>query len=241
VLCAPLGVSQMVVQRAQHLLQQATTMAESSGSERPARAVAQAAQAVDMTAQNLTRLWRLVQQLLDVSRVREGTLVLQRQRVDLVALVHTCVDEQRLQNPARVLAFDLPDGVTPPVIVDADPDRLSQALTNYLANAVRYSRESQPIEVTLELVEPAAGEGGGVVARVAVRDYGPGIAPEDRATIWDRFQRARSAIEAEGGLGLGLYIARIMVERHGGQVGVDSVVGSGSTFWFTLPLAPAEG
>jgi signal transduction histidine kinase len=171
--------------------------------------------------------------------VREGTLELLRQPVNLAELVRSEVEEQRLLNPHRTIAVTVPDTRTPPVVVEADRDRLSQVLSNYLSNAVRYSRESQPIAVTLQVVEQTPEDGGGRVARVAVRDQGPGIAPEEQATIWDRFQRASSAREVEGGLGLGLYIARTMVELHGGQVGVESAIGTGSTFWFTLPLAPA--
>ena len=70
--------------------------------------------------------------------------------------------------------------------------------------------------------------------RVAVRDHGTGIAPEEQAGVWERFQRAHSLREARG-LGLGLYIARTIIELHGGQVGVDSAVGAGSSFWVRLP------
>jgi PAS domain S-box-containing protein len=238
---APVSVSRMVVQRTLQLLQQAVARAERAGHVRQASAAAQAAQAVETIRRNLDRLLRLVQQLVDVSRVKAGTLVLQRQPVDLAELVRTAVEDQRLLNPTRVIAFDAPEAPAAPVVVDADPDRLGQVVMNYLGNAVRYSRESQPIEVTLETVEPAAGDHAGPAARVAVRDHGSGIAPEDQDTIWDRFQRARNALEAEGGLGLGLYIARTMVERHGGKYGVESTLGQGSTFWFTVPLAAAAG
>jgi signal transduction histidine kinase len=80
----------------------------------------------------------------------------------------------------------------------------------------------------------------GALIQVAVRDHGPGIAPEERIAIWDRFQRAGSTNEGGTGLGLGLYIARTIIERHGGHVGVESTVGEGSTFWFTLPLPPSQ-
>jgi signal transduction histidine kinase len=92
--------------------------------------------------------------------------------------------------------------------------------------------------VALQVIEPPPEDRAFV--RVAVRDYGPGIAPEERMTIWDRFQRARSTSEGGSGLGLGLYIARTIIERHGGHVGVESAVGAGSTFWFSLPLAPSK-
>jgi signal transduction histidine kinase len=196
--------------------------------------------ALDAAQRNLDHLWGLVQQLLDVTRVRQGILTLNRQPCRMEDLVRARVEEQRLLTPGRTLTLDLSEAGESPIIVDADAERLSQVLTNYLTNAVRYSPSDQPIEVALQLVEQAPEDGGGMVVRVVVRDHGPGIAPEQRTTIWDRFQRAHSASEAGGGLGLGLYIARTIIERHGGRVGVESTVGEGATFWFTLPLAPAE-
>ncbi len=196
--------------------------------------------------QSLDRLWQLMQQLLDVSRIREGTLVLDRQRVDLVDLVRRSVEEQRLLAPGRTISLDVPthadgarmgmNGKQPgeqTVSVEGDPDRLAQVLTNYLANAVRYSPEDTPIEVALRVTDRLS------VARIEVRDHGLGIPPEEQNTIWERFQRARNAREVQGGLGLGLYSARMLMELHGGQTGVESEPGRGSTFWFTLPLAPA--
>jgi PAS domain S-box-containing protein len=239
---SPVGVSQMVVHRAQDLLRQAVTDVDSvegsAASAEQKRAVTRAVQAVDAIAFNIDRLMRLVQQLLDVARVKEGTLVLQRQPVDLAELVRTCVDDQRLLTPSRAISVELPDAGRLPVRANVDPDRLNQVLSNYLVNAARYSPEDEPIEVCLEVVTLATGDAGAPAVRVEVRDHGPGIAPEDQATIWDQFQRAHSVQEAKGGLGLGLHIARTLIELHGGQVGVDSAVGDGSTFWFTLPLNP---
>jgi PAS domain S-box-containing protein len=246
---SPVGVSRIMVQRAQQVLRQAAAAVE-PGSETDVRAFGKIAMALVSTEQNLDRVLRLVQQLLDATRLRQGTLVLNRQPLNLVELVRSSVEEQRLLNPGRTFELDfsgLAGGDDEAVIVEADGDRLGQALTNYLTNAVRYSPEDQPIEVTLrtvvELTEGVPGDGAEVnqerqprrVARVEVRDHGEGVSPEDLSTIWNRFQRARSTREASG-LGLGLYIVRTMVEMHGGPVGVESVLGQGSTFWFSLPL-----
>jgi signal transduction histidine kinase len=240
---SPLGISRMAVDRAQKLLRQdAAAQGGEAATGQSARALAQANRAVEMTAQNLTRLWRLVQQLLDATRVKQGTLVLEPQLVDVTELVHSCVDEQRLLNPTRVIEVDLPtqqDAGRMPLMVDADPERLNQVLTNYLTNAVRYSAEDQPIAVRLQVLDPASAGGSARVVRVEVSDHGPGITPEEQLTIWERYQRARSMNDAKGGLGLGLFIVRSLIEAHGGQVGVDSTVGDGSIFWFTLPLASA--
>jgi signal transduction histidine kinase len=263
---SPVAVSRMVVQVALQRLQQASTHAHSS-SGRLTQAVARAAVALETTAGNLERLWRLVQQLLDVSRVRQGTFVLNRQRLQLADAARASIEEQRLLNPERTIELDLSNlsELTDPgaeaISVDADADRLGQVLSNYLANAVRYSPEDQPIVVSLRVAEeqvarPQTADDAGTaaaspgmepavecpsqrVARVEVRDHGMGISREEQATIWDRFQRAKNVSEASG-LGLGLYIARMIVEMHGGNVGVESEPGQGSTFWFTLPLAPTD-
>jgi signal transduction histidine kinase len=117
-------------------------------------------------------------------------------------------------------------------LVEADADRIGQVLTNYLSNARKYSPPDQPIYVSVGLQSTCA--------RVAVRDAGPGIPKAEQAHIWELFHRAEGSAPqgdvTSGSLGLGLYLSKAIVEAHGGQVGVKSAEGKGSTFWFTLPV-----
>jgi signal transduction histidine kinase len=134
--------------------------------------------------------------------------------------------------------------------VEADATRVAQVIANYLSNALKYSEVDRPVEVTVDVSRAAGGDaadrapgpGESTVARVAVRDAGPGLPEEEPARIWEPFHRA-PGVTAQGStaignsLGLGLHICKAIVEAHGGQVGVESEVGRGSTFWFTLPLS----
>ena len=178
------------------------------------------------------RLERLVNDVLDVSRVRAGKLDLRPAFAELTTIVRKAVEEQREIAPTRVLRLRVPHNER--AMIYADADRIGQVVTNYLTNALKYSPEDRPVFVGLEV--------NGHEARVWVRDEGPGLPLEEQARIWDRFHRAKG-IEVQGGtgvgLGLGLHICRTIIERQQGQVGVVSAPGQGSTFWFTLPLASA--
>lgn len=116
----------------------------------------------------------------------------------------------------------------------ADADRVQQVISNYLSNALKYSEADKPVEVHIELV--------GKLVRVSVRDEGPGLSRTQQQHLWERFYRVPEVEVKSGtgiGLGLGLHITRMIIERLGGQVGVQSTPGEGSTFWFTLPLIEA--
>jgi signal transduction histidine kinase len=135
------------------------------------------------------------------------------------------------QQAARTRQIELvvPSEEVVPVLVDAG--RIGQALTNYLSNALNYAPFDQVVSVGLEVV--------GSSARVAVRDQGPGLTAEQQQRVWERFyQVAAPGVHGpDRGLGLGLAIAKMIIEQHQGQVGVESAPGHGATFWFTLPLA----
>jgi PAS domain S-box-containing protein len=175
------------------------------------------------------RLDRLVNDLLDVSRIQAGTLHLSLGPVDLAALVQGVVEEQRQVHPGRLVEWSRP--CAEPLFIWADAGRISQVVQNYLSNAFKYSPEDTPIKVGISC-EAAQ-------ARVWVRDQGPGLTPEQQANLWQRFYRVPGVEVQTGsgvGMGLGLHICKTIIEQHQGQVGVESVAGQGSTFWFTLPL-----
>ena len=175
--------------------------------------------------EQVERLKRLMNDLLDVSRVGVDQLTLQRASCDLSAVVRAAVETRQVVWPGRTVTLEAPPK---PVPVVADADRLGQVVTNYLTNALTYSPADRPVAVRLAVH--------GDEARVEVRDEGPGLAPEAQERIWQRFQRDTTTTPPGGGLGLGLYISHSIIERHGGTVGLESTVGEGATFSFTLPV-----
>jgi signal transduction histidine kinase len=174
------------------------------------------------------RLIALVNDLLDMARLRAGRVVLAQAQVDLAELVRDAAATVRPLTEARGqhLALDVPPA---PLLVTGDRRRLEQALLNLLYNANRYTPNGGRITVG------ANAEGDGL--RVWVRDTGPGIPPADQRRIFERFY---TGPPAEGGrgetTGLGLAIAHSLVELHGGSIGVESAPGAGSLFYFTLPV-----
>ncbi len=188
-----------------------------------------AAPLLQRSMRSMTRLDRLIGELLDASHIRESRLELQREHTELVALVQAITEEQRDAYPNRELQLEVAASTRLPVYVDAD--RIGQVVANYLSNAFKYSRATSPVHIQMQVDR--------AWAKVSVRDYGVGIPAAEQQLIWDRFYRVPGTLHQSGsqvGLGLGLYICRDIVERHGGQVGVQSAPGEGSTFWFTLPL-----
>ena len=175
------------------------------------------------------RLDRLVSDLLDVSRIQAGRFEMHNAVCDLKAIVSNAVQDQQLIWPNRKLLLEVPLLEKMPIFADAV--RIGQVVTNLLTNAIRYSQEERPIEIAL-LAEES-------VARVVVRDQGPGFPPEEKGHLWEQFYRVKGiAVQCGSGvsLGLGLYISRIIIERHDGHIDADSVPGQGSVFWFTHPL-----
>jgi two-component system CheB/CheR fusion protein len=172
---------------------------------------------------------RLIDGLLDVSRIVRGKLRLERQNIDLVRVLADVLEDRRADVEAAGLALDI-DLAGAPLHVRGDATRLAQVFDNLLGNAVKFTAPPGRIEVTAQRH--------GQRARVRVRDTGIGIAPELEAHIFEPFQQAPQSLErSAGGLGLGLSLVKGIVELHGGSVGVDSEgAGKGATFTVELPL-----
>jgi PAS domain S-box-containing protein len=180
---------------------------------------------VDRIGSAVMRLNRMVDDIMDLSRLDARRLELVRRSVDLPALVRASVERMALEAPDR--PFDVKvDGVIPRV--EVDPDRVAQVMENLLTNAVKYGTGGTPIVVAVECLR-------GDVA-VAVTNDGKPLGPDELESLFQRFQRAPSAkLRGIRGTGLGLYITRSLVEAHGGRIVADSSPRGRITFRFTLP------
>ncbi|MGQ9683797.1 MAG: PAS domain-containing sensor histidine kinase [Anaerolineae bacterium] len=179
-------------------------------------------QAIDRGAD---RIARIIEDLLDISRLQAGPLELAEERIDLPALVAEAVERTALRSPRHNLRVVRSE----PAAVQGDRERLSEVLESLLDNAVKYSPEGGDVDVALAVQD---GE-----AVISVRDWGVGIPAERQTRIFERFYRAHAGTPYDfGGMGVGLYIAREVVQRHGGRMWFESREGQGSTFYVALPL-----
>jgi PAS domain S-box-containing protein len=173
----------------------------------------------------ISRLVKLIDELLDASKIQAGRLEYEAEPVDLDTLVHETLEVLQASSPTHLLRVS---GATHTSII-GDKDRLGQVLTNLITNAIKYSPQANSVDILLSSSE--------IEAFIRVRDYGIGITPAHQQHIFDRFYRAHDASDTTfRGLGMGLYIAHDIVRRHGGDLTVESEEGKGSTFTLSLPL-----
>ena len=182
---------------------------------------------LDSWRRQVDRLTRLIEELLDVSRISAGRLIIQNEHFDLKHMVEDVIERYRPQlngagSEVQVKALAEVSG-------EWDRSRIEQVFTNLLTNAMKYAPKSA-LEVTVDQDDQWA--------ILALRDHGPGITEEDQKRIFQRFERAASH-DGVSGLGLGLYIAKNIIEAHGGQISVKSERGKGSTFEIRLPRTAA--
>ena len=182
-------------------------------------------------------LLAIINDILDFSKVEAGKLTLEESDYDVCDALESIVD--LLYNRAQQKGVGLMSAISPDVtsIINGDPTRLRQVLMNLIGNAIKFTNEGQiVVELSQREVAPGRSE-----LFFAVRDTGIGIEATKAALIFDSFSQADVSTTREyGGTGLGLAISKQLVELMGGEIGVDSTVDEGSTFWFTLPIVPAR-
>jgi signal transduction histidine kinase len=171
-------------------------------------------------------LVEMVSQMLDVSRMESGALTLNIENVDLTDLAAGVLTSLKPLARERSVAIEAPESVTVPV----DRELVRRVIANLLGNAFKFASPRGRVALRIE--------SNGDRIRVAVTDDGAGIAPEHHARIFEKFGQVEASRQKYG-TGLGLTFAKMAVEAHGGEIGVISAVGQGSTFWFTLPLTRA--
>jgi PAS domain S-box-containing protein len=227
---AALGLVQLAQMRAEEV---AKTLQKWNADE--TEAARRVVSTLELAQASMDRLARMTRVLFDVAGARSGRLVVTPAPCDLLTLVQEQVAAQRAARPDRTIQLHLPSA--PRVRVLADADRIEEVLANLVSNALQYSDKGKPVTVRLEV--------GKHDARVSVEDKGVGVPREEQERVWQPFHRAPGTEPVntdQGNLGVGLHICKQIVELHcGGRVGLESEMGRGSTFWFSLPLAADAG
>lgn len=181
---------------------------------------------LQIISEQTKRLDKMVHSLLDISRIEAGQLSIERSDVDVCALVRRVVDEAQLMRGERIIELQ---SAMRSAVVQGDELRLEQVFQNLVQNAAKYSPPASPIAVTIRQHDESVW--------IVVQDRGIGIPQAALPHLFDRFYRAPNAQEGSaGGMGIGLYVVKQIVELHGGRVTVESTEGTGSAFTVVLPL-----
>jgi PAS domain S-box-containing protein len=179
---------------------------------------------IDQSTRSMQKISALVDKLLSVGRANDPQMKLNKTTFSIADLLTNCCNHVRASNK-----YNLNIMGDESVQVYADEHAIDQVLVNLVNNAVKYAPDSINIDMIIEKV--------GDMAKVSIKDYGPGIPEAKQPHLFDRYYQADATGFQNSGLGLGLFISAEIIKRHQGSMGVDSEIGQGSTFWFTLPLA----
>jgi signal transduction histidine kinase len=190
---------------------------------------------LNIAYQNSERLLRLINDILDLDKLEADKLVFQSQPINLLQLASQALEA----NQGYASRFEVQLALEPPaqpelyeLNISGDNDRLMQVLANLLSNAIKFSPTGSKVELGITQIQSGW-------VRMWVRDHGKGIPLEFQCHLFQKFFQAdASSTRQKGGTGLGLYITRMIVEKHRGQIGFDSKMGKGTTFYFDLPLLP---
>jgi two-component system CheB/CheR fusion protein len=178
---------------------------------------------IEQANKSVEKINILIEDLLDVSKINQGQLKLNKTSFMIAELIKDCCEHIRAAGIYSVL----PTGDLTTEVY-ADSERIEQVIINLVNNAIKYARESKQIIIHIEKA--------GNVVKVSVIDKGPGVIPEKLPHLFERYYQADNNGSTYSGLGLGLYISAEIIKKHGGEIGVNSEIGKGSAFWFTLPL-----
>jgi signal transduction histidine kinase len=163
--------------------------------------------------------------LLDVSRLERGGLILKLEQKDLAEVIDDCLNDFKLRHPNRDVTVKKTDGAIPKISIDTT--RIYQVISNLLDNAAKFTPDDSLLEIILESLHGQV--------QFSLIDHGPGITEEQQAVMFTPFTRGSTELtKRSGGLGLGLYICREIIRLHGGEIGVKSELGKGTTFYFRL-------
>ena len=175
----------------------------------------------------LEKLNELIADLLDISKIESGKLKFNKQHFVMDDLLTNIIEVMHQSNPDFTITKS--GSVREPVF--ADEMRIEQVIVNFLTNAIKYSPGTSEVKINVKLEQDRV--------YVGVRDYGIGIGPEQQKSVFEKFYRVEETSPHFQGLGIGLYISAEIIRRHGGDVGVNSTLGEGSEFYFTIPLHSA--
>lgn len=182
---------------------------------------------ISQANKSMAKVSALIEDLLSATSMNEGQMRLSKSTFIISRIIDECCDHLRVADIYSIKSYgDLN------LQVHADAERIEQVVTNFINNAIKYAPHSKEIRIDIEKQND--------MAKVSVTDKGPGIASEKLPHLFDRFYRVQNSGSQYSGLGLGLYISSEIIKKHGGKIGANSEIGKGSTFWFTLPLSPAE-
>jgi two-component system phosphate regulon sensor histidine kinase PhoR len=182
-------------------------------------------QYIDKAIISLNKLQRLIDDLLDVSKIQAGRLEYAMHLVDITELVRQCTENARHVYPN----YNFENTAETGLVIIGNEERLEQVVMNLINNAVKYSPDDNNVVISAVKCDGQA--------RVSVTDNGIGLSPEQKERIFERFYRVEDKKYMSSGLGMGLYISQEIINHHLGKIGVDSALGKGSSFYFELPLA----
>lgn len=180
---------------------------------------------LEKAIRQLEKMTVLVSDLFDISKIQSGKLQLNIEYLNLAILIREMKESFLQAHPDHILTIEMPEQS----FVNADRMRLEQVMTNLLNNAVKYAPAAKTIELKVQHQDKEI--------LTSVKDFGPGISEENQRHIFSQFYQAKESKDGSAGLGLGLFISKDIIERHGGRIWVESEPGNGATFKFSLPLA----